>query len=148
MADMNNTKNVVPEGYHTVTPYLIVEGAGKLIEFLKAAFDATIVSSTTNAEGKTGHTEMRIGDSLIMLSEARGEYRAMPTMLYVYVEDADLTFQKAHHGRRHGGDAGAGPVVWRPQRRGQRHVRESVVDGNATKRAKRGARATAPVRVR
>jgi uncharacterized glyoxalase superfamily protein PhnB len=95
MADMNNTKNVVPEGYHTVTPYLIVEGAGKLIEFLKAAFDATIVSSTTNAEGKPGHTEMRIGDSLIMLSEARGEYRAMPTMLYVYVEDADLTFQKA-----------------------------------------------------
>jgi uncharacterized glyoxalase superfamily protein PhnB len=91
---MSNVK-VVPEGYHTVTPYLIVEGAGKLIEFAKAVFDATVISSTINPEGKVGHTEIRIGDSVLMLADARGEWHAMPTMLYVYVEDVDFTWQKA-----------------------------------------------------
>jgi PhnB protein len=90
-----NTARVAPEGYHTVTPYLIVQGAGKLIEFLKTAFDATVMMTTVNPEGKVGHTEVRIGDSVVMLSEARGEYHAMPTMLYVYVEDADATYKKA-----------------------------------------------------
>jgi PhnB protein len=104
MASMNQAKNVVPAGYHTITPYLIVEGAGKLIEFVKAVFDATVISSTINPDGKTGHTEVRIGDSVLMLSEARGTYHAMPTMLYLYVEDADFTFQKAIA-------AGATPVM-------------------------------------
>ena len=90
-----NTATIAPEGYHTVTPYLIVQGAGKLIEFLKTAFDAKVMMTTVNPEGKVGHTEVRIGDSVVMLSEARAEYHAMPTMLYVYVEDADATYKKA-----------------------------------------------------
>ena len=90
-----NTAKVAPEGYHTVTPYLIVQGAGKLVEFLKTVFDAKVMMTTVNPEGKLGHTEVRIGDSVVMLSEARGEYHAMPTMLYVYVEDADATYARA-----------------------------------------------------
>jgi PhnB protein len=93
-----------PEGYHTVTPYLIVEGADKLVDFVKAAFDATVLMTTTNPDGKLGHTEVRIGDSVLMLAEARGEWHAMPTMLYLYVEDADSTWKKAI-------DAGATSVM-------------------------------------
>lgn len=92
--DMSNV-NVVPEGYHTVTPYLIVNGAAKLIEFLKAAFEATVIMSQAQPDGTVGHTEMRIGDSVVMLSEARAEWHAMPSTLYVYVPDADATYQKA-----------------------------------------------------
>src|SRR4051812_23575340 len=98
-----STAKTTPEGYHTVTPYLIVEGADKLVAFLKAAFNATVLMSTVNPDGKTGHTEVRIGDSIVMLSEARGEYHAMPAMLYVYVDDADFTYAKAI-------EAGATPV--------------------------------------
>jgi PhnB protein len=90
--------------YHTVTPYLLVEGADKLVAFVRAAFNATVLHSTVNPDGKLGHTEVQIGDSRIMLSEARKEWSAMPTMLYVYVEDADVTYQKAL-------DAGATPVM-------------------------------------
>ena len=100
---MSNVK-AVPEGYHTITPYLIVEGADKLIEFLKAAFGATVMMTTAGPDGKVGHTEMRIGDSVLMLSEARGEWHAMPVMLYLYVEDADTAWQKAI-------DAGATSVM-------------------------------------
>ena len=91
---MSNVKTA-PEGYHTVTPYLIVEGAAKLIEFIKTTFDAKVMHTTVNPEGKPGHTEVQIGDSVVMLSEARGEYGAMPTMLYVYVDDADFRYKKA-----------------------------------------------------
>jgi PhnB protein len=85
----------VPEGYNTITPYLLVEGADKLVAFLKATFDATVLHTVVNPEGKLGHTEVRIGDSRVMLAEARKEWAAMPTMLYVYVEDVDFTYQKA-----------------------------------------------------
>jgi len=92
---MSNKVKAVPEGYHTITPYLIVDGADKLIEFLKAAFGATVTMTMTQPDGKIGHTELRIGDSMLMMSEARGEWPAMPVMLYLYVEDVDATYQKA-----------------------------------------------------
>jgi uncharacterized glyoxalase superfamily protein PhnB len=90
-----STVRVAPEGYNTVTPYLIVEGAAKLIEFLKTTFNATVLCTTVNPEGKIGHTELRIGDSVLMLSEARGEWHARPGMFYVYVDDADFIWHKA-----------------------------------------------------
>jgi uncharacterized glyoxalase superfamily protein PhnB len=76
----------IPDGYHTVTPCLIVEGASLLIEFLKEAFDA---------QGTIMHTEVRIGDSVVMLSDAMGEWKPMPTSIYLYVNDADATYQRA-----------------------------------------------------
>ena len=81
--------------YHTVTPYLIANGADRLLEFMKATFSATVRMTTTNPEGKLGHTEVQIGDSVLMLSEARAEWGAMPTMLYVQVADADESYAKA-----------------------------------------------------
>jgi PhnB protein len=85
----------IPEGYHTVTPYLIVQGAETLIEFLIQAFAATEISRTLHPDGTIMNAEMKIGDSFIMLSEARPEFAAMPTMIHLYVENADELYDRA-----------------------------------------------------
>jgi PhnB protein len=84
-----------PDQYHSVTPYLVVEGAGRLIDFAKAAFGAQETERLAAPEGRIGHAELRIGDSLIMLADAHGGREPMPCMLHVYVDDADATFQRA-----------------------------------------------------
>jgi PhnB protein len=86
----------IPEGYHTVTPYILVQGADKLIDFVKEAFDAKETERLVKPDGTIGHAEVRIGDSVIMLSEAKGEeYKPMPTGIYLYVEDCDATYEHA-----------------------------------------------------
>lgn len=84
-----------PDQYHSVTPYLVVEGASRLIEFAKAAFGARETERLAAPEGRIGHAELRIGDSVIMLADAHGERAPMPCMLHVYVDDADATYQRA-----------------------------------------------------
>ena len=78
----------VPEGWHTVTPRLFVHGAPKLIDFLKHAFGAT---GTFRADGPS---EIRIGDSIVMVGEA-GLREAMPTFLYLYLDDIDAAYRRA-----------------------------------------------------
>ena len=86
----------IPDGYHTVTPYLMVKDAAKLLTFLHKAFDAKEMSPAMKApDGTIHHAEISIGNSPIMLSEATGEHKPMPTMLYLYVEDVDSTYKKA-----------------------------------------------------
>lgn len=85
----------IPDGYHSVTPYLVVEGAARLIDFLKRAFDAEETERLAAPEGQIGHAEVRIGDSVVMIGDARGQFAAMPTMLYLYVADADATYRRA-----------------------------------------------------
>lgn len=85
----------IPEGYHTVTPYLVVEGAARLIDFLKAAFDAEEVFRMSGEGDTVAHAEVRIGDSMIMLGDAGAEHQARPSMICLYVEDVDATYQKA-----------------------------------------------------
>jgi PhnB protein len=111
------TVKPIPDGYHTLTPYLIVEGASSLIEFLKEAFDAQETQRVVQPDGTTMHAEVRIGDSVVMLSDAMGEWKPMPTSIYLYVNDADATYQRAlqaggtsvmepanlFYGDRHGG---------------------------------------------
>lgn len=107
----------IPEGYHSVIPYLIVQGAAALIDFLRQAFDATEKERHAWPDGSIMHAEVKIGDSVIMLGEARGEWKPMPASIYLYVNDADATFRKAikagavsvmepadqFYGDRHGG---------------------------------------------
>jgi PhnB protein len=77
-----------PAGWHTVTPRIIVQGAELLVAFVKEVFGAT-------GDYRPGApAELRIGDSIIMISDA-GVREAMPACLYVYVESADLTWQQA-----------------------------------------------------
>jgi PhnB protein len=81
------------EGFHTVTPYLIIPDVEQFIEFLKNAFGAT---ETFRAVGSAGgiHVEVQIGDSKVMIGGGRNG-RAMPAMLHLYVEDANAVYQRA-----------------------------------------------------
>jgi uncharacterized glyoxalase superfamily protein PhnB len=86
--------NPVPAGYGTVTPYLCVSDAAKLIEFLKQAFDAQLLFQMDGPDGRIMHAEMTIGTSKIMLAQpAPGqETRAM---LHLYLPDTDAVYARA-----------------------------------------------------
>jgi PhnB protein len=84
-----------PDGYNAVSPYVIVEGAARVIDFAKAVLGAREIMRFAAPDGRIGHAELRIGDSLIMLADASAEHPAMPCMLHVYVEDVDAAFQRA-----------------------------------------------------
>jgi len=92
---MSNTVKPIPEGYQAVIPYLVVEGAEKLIEFLKHVFQAKEFMRMAGPDGKVGHTELRIGDCVVMLADAREPWRPMPAMIYVYTEDCDAVYRRA-----------------------------------------------------
>lgn len=85
----------IPEGYSTITPYLIVDGAEKLIEFIENVFDGTLVMKMQDESGKIGHAEMKVGDSMLMLADAGEEWKPTQVMLHLYVEDSDSIYQKA-----------------------------------------------------
>jgi len=86
----------VPEGYHTLTPYLVVDGADKVITFMKEAFGAkAVVEPVTRPDGKIMHAEYKIGDSVIMISDASERAKAASTTLYLYVPNVDAVYQKA-----------------------------------------------------
>ena len=85
----------IPDGYHTVTPYLTVPGADRLMTFLKGAFGAEEVFSMQRPDGALGHAEIRIGNSIVMLSEPTAECTPMPATLYLYVSDVDATYRRA-----------------------------------------------------
>jgi uncharacterized glyoxalase superfamily protein PhnB len=86
----------IPEGYRCVTPYLVNEGAERVLRFVTQAFGAAEkFPPMKRPDGKIMHAEMRIGDSVVMLGEACGEYRPMPGCLYLYVEDVDGMYNRA-----------------------------------------------------
>jgi PhnB protein len=88
--------NPIPNGYHTVTPYLVVRGAAKLIEFAKKAFGAeTVGEAMKRPDGTIMHTQIKIGDSLIMVSDASEQNKPTQTMLYIYVPNVDAVYQRA-----------------------------------------------------
>jgi uncharacterized glyoxalase superfamily protein PhnB len=90
------TVKSVPEGYHTVTPYLVVRDAAKTIEFLKQAFGAEFAfEPTQRPDGTIMHAELKIGDSRVMMADATEQHPAMPCMLHVYVPDVDTVFKRA-----------------------------------------------------
>jgi uncharacterized glyoxalase superfamily protein PhnB len=85
----------IPVGYHSVTPFLIVDGAEKLVQYMKAAFNAEIIHVMKEPTGKVMHATAKIGDSIIMLADSNEKMGAMPCMLYLYVEDVDKMYQQA-----------------------------------------------------
>ena len=84
-----------PDGYHSVTPYLAVDGAARLIDFVKHAFKAEEVMRLGAPGDRIGHAEVRIGDTLVMVADAHDGRQPMQAMLHVYVSDADATYQRA-----------------------------------------------------
>lgn len=85
----------IPEGYHTVTPYLVCSDAAKVIDFTKTAFSAEELVRMDAPGGKIGHAEMKIGDSIVMFSDGGPEHPPMPAMLNVYLPDVDAAFARA-----------------------------------------------------
>lgn len=93
----------IPDGYHSVTPYLIVKGGAAAIEFYKKAFGASETLRMDGPDGKIGHAEIRIGDSVVMLADEHPEmgHRSPQSLggagvsLMVYVEQVDAVFQRA-----------------------------------------------------
>lgn len=85
----------IPDGFHTLTPYLTVEGAARLMDFLRQAFGAVEILRTTRPDGTIKHAQMKIGDSYVMISDAGPPWKPMPTGIYMYVEDCDATYKRA-----------------------------------------------------
>lgn len=85
----------VPAGYHTVTPYLVVGDAEGLIAFLRAAFHGEERSRTVRPDGTIANAEMRIGDSMVMVAQAREPWKPMPSGFYLYVPDTDAVYKAA-----------------------------------------------------
>ncbi|HYL80549.1 MAG TPA: VOC family protein [Candidatus Acidoferrum sp.] len=85
----------IPDGYHTVTPHLTVQGASKVLDFVKRAFDAKEIHRMAHPDGTLMHAEIKIGDSIVMMGEARGGCQPMPSSLYLYVPDAYAVYKRA-----------------------------------------------------
>jgi PhnB protein len=85
----------IPAGYHTVTPFISVKGAARLIDFLKKAFGAEEIMRMPGPEGVVMHAEVNIGDSRLMLSEAMQGLGTQASSFYLYVKDSDAMYQNA-----------------------------------------------------
>lgn len=85
----------IPEGYQQVMPYLIVEGAAKFLDFMKKVFGAEEKMKVMRDENTIQHAEIRIGQSVIMFADATRQFKPRPAGLFVYVEDADQTYNQA-----------------------------------------------------
>ena len=90
MADSRNT-------YRTVTPYLVVPDADAELAFLKAAFGGTEANCQRRPDNTVMHAEVKIGDSLVMLGQAGGPWKALSAALYLWVENVDATYARALH---------------------------------------------------
>lgn len=90
-----STVKPIPEGFHSITPYLIVQGAERLIEFLQQAFGAELIYTSKKPDGTIGHSEMRIGDSMIELADGNEQWKPMTAAIHLYVPDTDATYRRA-----------------------------------------------------
>ncbi|MGC1784005.1 MAG: VOC family protein [Acidobacteriaceae bacterium] len=93
----------IPDGYHSVQPYLMIDGAAKAIEFYKKAFGATERLCMKQKDGRVGHAEIEIGDSCIMMADenaaihafAPSHYGGSPVSLLLYTQDCDAMYKRA-----------------------------------------------------
>ena len=86
--------NPIPQGFHTITPYLIVSDASRLIDFIKKSFNATEIDRF-ETDNTILHAILQIGDSKIMISDSNQNMKPMSCFLYLYVNNVDETFQRA-----------------------------------------------------
>lgn len=92
---MSNSVRFMPEGYRTVSPYLVVRDVSGLIDFLKQVFEAEEMRRTSLPDGRIMHAEVRIGDSVVMMGEGGENQPTMQSMLHVYLKDTDSVYKRA-----------------------------------------------------
>ena len=85
----------IPEGYHTVVPYIVAADAEALLKFLKTGLKATERGVMRYPDGRIWHGDVVVGDSHVMLSQATEQHPAMPATLYLYVPDTDAAYRAA-----------------------------------------------------
>lgn len=88
------TKHPIPEGYTTVTPFVIVKGAAEFIDFTKKAFGAEEITRV-GEDGAIGHAEVRIGNAIVMLFDSKDYWPPTPAFLRLYVDDCNTTYEQA-----------------------------------------------------
>lgn len=86
--------STIREGFHTITPYLIVSDAGALSRFLQQVFGAEETMRATQPDGSIMHAEARIGDSMLMFAQGSEVWKPRPCNLYLYVADVDVTWRR------------------------------------------------------
>jgi PhnB protein len=93
----NRALSLVPEGYHTVNPWVIPKGATDFIQFLEKVFEAKeeMAARTLDDDGLLIHAEVKIGDSVIGVFDSKADWPPTPSFLQVYVEDAEVVLQRA-----------------------------------------------------
>lgn len=84
-----------PAGYNSVSPYLVVSGAGGTIDFLKDVFGAVELRRFPTEDGRIMHAEVRIDDTVVMLADAADGWPPIPSHVHVYVPDVDHTYRRA-----------------------------------------------------
>ncbi|HEX8705557.1 MAG TPA: VOC family protein [Myxococcaceae bacterium] len=109
-----------PEGYPSVSAYVMANGAQRVIDFLKATFDAKEMRRQDHPDGTIMHAEVRIDDTVVMLSDGSANFPAFPIWLHVYVPDVDATYRRAL--------AAGGVSVQEPQQKGEPDRRGGVKD--------------------
>lgn len=96
---MKTSENIrvqpIPKDYGSITPYIIVKGAARFIDFIKEAFGAVERGRVYNEDGTIGHAEVWIGDSVVMMFDAKKDWPDTPSFLTLYVEDCDAVHQRA-----------------------------------------------------
>jgi len=85
----------IPDGFHTVTPYLVAKDAAALIDFITSGLGGQEKFVMRRPDGSIGHAEMIVGDSHVMIGQAGGANQAFPAMLYLYVANVDALYQQA-----------------------------------------------------
>lgn len=115
-----------PDGYTSAAPYLVVDGANRTVDFLVDVFGAERLRMIPGDAGRLAHGEVRIGDTVVMLSDAANGWPAVPAHVHVYVADVDQTYQRAldagavavkapvnsGDGDKRGGFRDAGGITW------------------------------------
>jgi PhnB protein len=114
----------MPNGYSTVSPYLIVEDARGTIAFLREVFGAVILRQFPDASGRLMHSEVRIDDTVVMIADSAPEWPATPAYVHIYVPDVDATYA-------HALQAGASSVQ-APVKKGDEDKRGGVRDPGGT----------------
>lgn len=87
--------NPIPEGFHTVTPFLMVDNASGFIDFVQNAFGGKVTYKMKSDDGKVMHATVKVGDSTLMISDPTERYGPVTSMLHLYVNDVDTVYQRA-----------------------------------------------------
>lgn len=87
--------NFKADGYHSVTPTIIVNGAARVTEFLKKVFEAKVLLQVPGPNNTIAHSEVMVGDSRLMIADASPAFAAQSSSFYIYVPDCDQVFQRA-----------------------------------------------------